>query len=97
MIDKENKPIHILYTIKVNGKYIKTIEANSNYTFGACSPTMGTCHSNCEFTVVLDDEPTLIEKLTVANYLKVLFSEFTWQEKPLGIITVEPVVKRGDE
>lgn len=50
------------------------------------------CHTNCEFTVVLDDEPTLIEKLTVANYLKVLFSEFTWQEKPLGTIIIEPVI-----
>ena len=92
MNSENNKPINLLYTIKFNDKYVKTIEANSNYTFGACSPTMGTCHSNCEFTVVLDDEPALIEKLTVANYLKVLFSEFTWQEKPLGTITVEPVV-----
>ena len=92
MNGENNKPINLLYTIKFNDKYVKTIEANNNYTFGACSPTMGTCHSNCEFTVVIDDEPTLIEKLTVANYLKVLFSEFTWQEKPLGIITIEPVI-----
>jgi hypothetical protein len=55
---------------------------------------MGNCHTNSEFTIIFDDEPTLIEKLTVANYLRVLFEEFTWQEKPLNKIIIEPVVQK---
>lgn len=87
-------PINLLYTIKVGDKFVKTIEANEGYVCGSRAPTMGVCHTNSEFTIILDDEPTLIEKLTVANYLRVLFEEFTWQEKPLNKIIIEPVVQK---
>lgn len=93
-MEKEKQAISILYTIRVGDKYVKGIEANSNYSYGACAPTMGNRHTNCEFTIILDDEPALIEKLTVANYLKVLFEEFTWQDKPLSEIVIEPVVQK---
>lgn len=92
----EKTPISLLYTIKVGNKYIKDIESNENYAFGARAPTMGNCHTNSEFTIILDDEPTLIEKLTVANYLRVLFEEFTWQEKPLNKIIIEPITRKTD-
>ena len=87
-------PINLLYTIRVGDKYVKEIEANENYAFSAHAPTMGNCHTNSEFTIILDDMPTLIEKLTVANYLRVLFEEFTWQEKPLNKIIIEPIIRK---
>ena len=85
-------PIDIRYAIKVKGKYIKSIKANPNYVRGSNAPTMGARHTNSEFTVVFSNTSVPIEKLTVTNYLKVLFTEFTWGEKPFDTITIEPIV-----
>lgn len=91
MLNEVKVAIDLRYAIRISDKYVQEIEPNDDYVYGACSPTMGVCHSYSEYTVILGDVLKSFERLTASNYLKILFEEFRWGEKPYSEIVIEPI------
>lgn len=80
----------IYYAIKIEDEYMQGIEPNENYCRSGTAPTMGARYSYSEFKSIWGYDIKLIESLTVASYLKVLFEEYRWNEKELEKIEVIP-------
>lgn len=80
----------IYYAIKIGDEYIQGIEPNENYCRSGTAPTMGARYSYSEFKSIWGYDIKLIESLTVASYLKVLFEEYRWNEKELEKIELIP-------
>lgn len=80
----------IYYAIKIGDEYMQGIEPNENYCRSGTAPTMGARYSYSEFKSIWGYDIKLIESLTVASYLKVLFEEYRWNEKELEKIEVIP-------
>lgn len=80
----------IYYAIKIGDEYMQGIEPNENYCRSGTAPTMGARYSYSEFKSIWGYDIKLIESLTVASYLKVLFEEYRWNEKELEKIELIP-------
>lgn len=80
----------IYYAIKIGDEYMQGIEPNENYCRSGTAPTMGARYSYSEFKSIWGYDIKLIESLTVASYLNVLFEEYRWNEKELEKIEVIP-------
>ena len=80
----------IYYAIKIEDEYTQGIEPNENYCRSGTAPTMGARYSYSEFKSIWGYDIKLIESLTVASYLKVLFEEYRWNEKELEKIELIP-------
>lgn len=83
----------IYYSIKREGKYLQDIESNEKYCPSSKAPTMGTRHDVSEFKSIWGDDPHYFEKLTTANYLKVIFEEARWGDIEAKTIEIIPEVK----
>lgn len=74
----------VRYAIKRCNRWIQGIEPNSNYVGSGRAPTMGTRYTYSEFKTVWGNEQRTFERLTIANYIKVLLEEYRWNElKPM--------------
>ena len=81
----------VRYAIKRGNRWLQCIEVNSNYCSSGTAPTMGTRYTFSEFKTVWGKEQVLFERLTLANYIKVLTEEYRWGYlKPMDfkIVTV---------
>ena len=68
----------IRYAIKRGNRWLQGIEHNSNYVGNKTAPTMGTRYTYSEFRTVWGKEQAFFERLTLANYIKVLTEEYRW-------------------
>ena len=85
-----------LYAIKRGKKYAQGITPNEHYSIGGTAPTMGTRHTYCEYAVEWGDAPKYFERLTVANFIKVLLEEYRWETLKIMEFKVIPI-KEDDE
>lgn len=79
------------YRIKRSGKYLSGTKANEKYTRNSVAPTMGDRHSHAEYSTIWGNEPADFERMTAANYIKVLMEEYRWGDKKPVKFTVEVV------
>ena len=74
----------IRYAVKRCNRWLQGIEPNTNYVGSGTAPTMGTRYTYSEFKTVWGNEQVTFERLTFANYIKVLTEEYRWGElKPM--------------
>lgn len=81
----------VRYAIKRGNRWLQGIEPTSNYVGNAKAPTMGVRYTYFEFKTVWGKEQVTFERLTLANYIKVLLEEYRWGElKPMEfkVVTV---------
>ena len=69
---------NIMYSVKRGNRWLKGIVPNSNYVGSGTAPTMGTRYTYFEFNTVWGNEQVTFERLTLANYIKVLLEEYRW-------------------
>lgn len=81
----------LTYAIKRNGKYLQGITPNEHYSRSGTAPTMGARHCFHEYKSIWGSEPKTYEMLTAANYLKIIFEEFRWDEKKPSEVRIIPV------
>ena len=62
--------------------YLQGIEPNENYKAGAKAPTMGTPHISADYRSIWGNKEKRFEPLTLTNYLKVIFEEYRWEDRP---------------
>lgn len=67
--------------------------ANERYNPYAASPTMGRCHTHAEYRTVWGKEQVTFERLTAAEYVKILMEEYRWEDKTAVDFRVIPIVK----
>ena len=75
---------------KNRSEYLQGIEANDTYIQNSRAPTMGVCHGFSEFMTVWGDKPVAFERLTAANYIKVIMEEFRWGDVAPYCVILEP-------
>lgn len=81
----------IFYAIQNEyGEYLQGIDVNENYKRGAVSPTMGVCHSYCEYRTVWGNKEKFFEPITMANYVKILCEEFRWDSREMFSFAIHP-------
>lgn len=78
------------YAVKRGNKWLQEIEPNKNYCCSGTAPTMGNRYTYSEFKTVWGSEPKYFERLTLANYIKVLLEEYRWGDKPAMVFRVVP-------
>lgn len=61
--------------------YLQGIEPNEKYKAGSKAPTMGTPHISADYRSVWGNKEKRFEPLTLANYLKVIFEEYRWEDR----------------
>lgn len=70
---------------KNRSEYLQGIEVNDTYI-----QTMGVCHGFSVFMTVWGDKPVAFERLTAANYIKVIMEEFRWGDVAPYCVILEP-------
>lgn len=85
----------IRYAIKRGGKFLQSVEPNKHYQPNAISPTMGRCHTNAEYRTVWGKEQAAFERLTAAEYMKILMEEYRWEDKDVMDFRVIPLVNEA--
>lgn len=83
------------YAVKRGNKWLQGIESNENYCCSATAPTMGSRYTYSEYKTVWGTEQKTFERLTAANYIKVLLEEYRWGDKCTMKIQVIPVPQEG--
>ena len=78
---------------KYGTEYLQGAEPNENYSTSATAPTMGTRHTFSEYKTIWDNEPKSFERLTAANYIKILMEEFRWGDCTPFLFQIEPEQK----
>lgn len=68
----------VRYAIKRGNRWLQGIKTSPNYVGSGTAPTMGTRYTFSEFQTVWGKEQVLFERLTLANYIKVLTEEYRW-------------------
>lgn len=71
-------------------KYLQGIELNNKAPKDPRAPTMGTRYTHSDYKTIWSNEPKLFEPLTAANYLKIIFEEFRWEERKLDYLHIVP-------
>ena len=72
-------------------EFLQGIEANEHYVQNSRAPTMGVCHGYSEFKTVWGNDPVTFERLTAANYIKIIMEEFRWGDATPCSVQIEPV------
>ena len=85
----------VRYAIKRGGKFLQDVTANEYYNPYAVSPTMGRPHAHAEYRTVWGKERTAFERLTAAEYIKILMEEYRWEDKSAMDFRVIPVTKEA--
>lgn len=83
----------LYYYIKMNGKYLQSVEPNKQYSSSGIAPTMGNRHIPAEYKSIWSNEPMEFERLTAISYIKVILEEFRWKDRKPKDIKLIPVEK----
>lgn len=85
---------------KTGTEYLQGVEPNENYCASATAPTMGGRHSYAEYRTVWGRFPVSFERLTAANYIKIIMEELRWGDTKPFMFCVEPeaeALRQGKE
>jgi hypothetical protein len=75
---------------KTGTEYLQGIEPNEHYRASATAPTMGNRHSYAEYRTIWGRVPVAFERMTSANYIKIIMEEFRWGDTKPFMFCVEP-------
>ena len=81
----------------LNGEYLQGVDVNERYSRTGRAPTMGVRHSYNEFKTIWGETPKAFDYMTLGGYLKVLLSEFHWEDRECEKFEVIPRDQNGGE
>lgn len=81
---------------ETDGLFLQGVEANERYSQTATAPTMGNRHIHAEYSTVWEENRKVFERLTAANYIKIIFEEFRWKDRKPFEIKITPFLE-GNE